>query len=425
MQAVAAAPAVLVFGADADYAQRAFAKQNGLADGVGAFREQLFAGVRIDNHHLRGSVYVVLVKQPALVKLDTAHVEILLARAVELGGNVGVAVGNGGAGSGHRGHAIHIALFADGFGIGNGERADTAPVAVAEAFTGIHADGVGADGADVGKDFLLRAAPQRHHGYHRCNADNNAEHGEQGAHFVRHNGLHRHFEGFHKLVFIKQPRCLFGAAFHAAGRDFGVFAGVGDDFAVFDFNHTVGKGGDFRIMRYQNNGMSFGMQPADDFHHHLAAAGIERAGGLVGQDDFAAVHQRAGNGHALLLAAGELVGAVVFFAFQAQISQKLSSAFIPLFLIHAGIHGGQRHVFARAQCAQQVVALENKAEFAPAQRGQLVAAHLRSFHAVDLIRAGSGTIETADDVHQRGFAGAGLADDGNEIAFLNGEADVF
>ena len=94
MQAVATAPTVLVFRADADYAQRAFAEQNGLADGVGAFREQLLAGVRIDNHHLRGSVYVVLVKQPALVELDAAHIEILLARAVELGGEVGVAVGN-------------------------------------------------------------------------------------------------------------------------------------------------------------------------------------------------------------------------------------------------------------------------------------------------------------------------------------------
>ena len=101
-------------------------------------------------------------------------------------------------------------------------------------------------------------------------------------------------------------------------------------------------------MGYQNNGMPFGMQPADDFHHHLAAARIERTGGLVGQDDFATVHQRAGNRHALLLAAGELVGAVVFLAFQAQVGQKLSCAFIPLFLIHAGIHGGQRHVFARA-----------------------------------------------------------------------------
>ena len=127
----------------------------------------------------------------------------------------------------------------------------------------------------------------------------------------------------------------------------------------------------------------------------------------------------------MLLAAGELVGAVVFFAFQAQIGQKLGGAFVSRFLIHAGIHGGQGYVVACTQCAQQVVALENEAELAPAQCGQLVAAHLRSFHAVDLIRAGSGAIETADDVHQRGFAGAGLADDGNEIAFLDGEADVF
>ena len=84
----------MVFGADADHAQRAFAEQDGLADGVGAIGEELFAGVRVDHDNLRGGVYVGLVKQPPAVELDAAHAEILLARAVELGGEVGVAVGN-------------------------------------------------------------------------------------------------------------------------------------------------------------------------------------------------------------------------------------------------------------------------------------------------------------------------------------------
>ena len=49
----------------------------------------------------------------------------------------------------------------------------------------------------------------------------------------------------------------------------------------------------------------------NQFQHLLAGAGIEVAGGFVGQDHERIVDQRAGDGHALLLAAGELVGPVV------------------------------------------------------------------------------------------------------------------
>ena len=46
-------------------------------------------------------------------------------------------------------------------------------------------------------------------------------------------------------------------------------------------------------------------------HHLRAALAVERAGGLVGEHDVAAVHERARDGHALLLAAGELARAVL------------------------------------------------------------------------------------------------------------------
>jgi hypothetical protein len=42
-------------------------------------------------------------------------------------------------------------------------------------------------------------------------------------------------------------------------------------------------------------------------HDLGAAVAVEGAGGFVGEDDMAAVHQRAGDRHALLLAAGQLV----------------------------------------------------------------------------------------------------------------------
>ena len=242
---------------------------------------------------------------------------------------------------------------------------------------------------------------------------------------MRGNRLHRHFEGFHKLVVIKRPRGVFFHALDAAGRDVGVFDGVGNDFAVADFDHAVGVGGDAGVVRYHNDGVPVSVQLVDDFHHVFAAGGVERAGGFVGEDDFAAVHQGAGDGHALLLAAGEFVGFVVFFALQTQIVQQFFGAFGTLFVRRAHIHGGQGDVVAGSQRAQEVVTLEDKAEaFAPQPR-QFVGIHFRGFDAVDLIRTRCGGVEAAQDVHQRGFARAGLADDGDEIAFFDGKAHVF
>ena len=120
---------------------------------------------------------------------------------------------------------------------------------------------------------------------------------------MRHNGLHRHFARFLKLVFVERQAAFFHNRLHMAGRDFLAFAGVGDDFAIADFNHAVGLGGDFGVVGYHNNGVPVVVELVDDFHHVFAALRIQCACGLIGKDDFAAVHQGAGDGYALLLPA--------------------------------------------------------------------------------------------------------------------------
>ena len=120
---------------------------------------------------------------------------------------------------------------------------------------------------------------------------------------MRHNRLHRHFAGFLELVFVERPATFFGNRFHFTGRDFAGFAAVGDDFAIADFYHAVGLGGDFRVVGYHNNGMPVVVELVDDFHHVFATVRIQRACWLIGKDDFAAVHQGAGDGYALLLSA--------------------------------------------------------------------------------------------------------------------------
>jgi hypothetical protein len=46
-------------------------------------------------------------------------------------------------------------------------------------------------------------------------------------------------------------------------------------------------------------------QVADELQHHLLVGQVQRRAGLIQQDILAGAHQRAGNQHQLLLAAGE------------------------------------------------------------------------------------------------------------------------
>ena len=90
------------------------------------------------------------------------------------------------------------------------------------------------------------------------------------------------------------------------------------------------------------------VQPLEQRHDFVAGGGIEVAGGLVGQQDRGVVHQRAGHGHALPLAAGKLVGLVVHALLQIHLLQRLSW---PCSMRSAGGHAGidqrQFHIVQR------------------------------------------------------------------------------
>ena len=83
--------------------------------------------------------------------------------------------------------------------------------------------------------------------------------------------------------------------------------------------------GDVAVVGDEDDGVAFGVQFAEDFHHFFAAVAVERAGGFVGEDDLSAVHQRAGDGDALLLPAGELRGLVFGAVTEAKAGQKAPS----------------------------------------------------------------------------------------------------
>src|SRR4051795_4477193 len=83
---------------------------------------------------------------------------------------------------------------------------------------------------------------------------------------------------------------------------------VGGDLAVAQGHLAPGVLGDVRLVGDQDHGVARPMELVEEQHDLLGRGRIEVAGGLVGEQDRRLVDQGAGDGHALALAAGQLVG---------------------------------------------------------------------------------------------------------------------
>ncbi len=166
------------------------------------------------------------------------------------------------------------------------------------------------------------------------------------------------------------------------------------------------------------------MQLAQDRDHLLAAAAVERARGLVGQDHLAAVHQRARDAHALLLAARELARPVVAAVVQAQAREQLPRPRLARRAVGARVHRRHLDVAGGRQVLHEVVALEDEAEVLAPQLGQRVAVERAHVVARDRVAAAAGAVEAAQDVHQRRLARARGADDREHLAVADVEVHV-
>ena len=106
-------------------------------------------------------------------------------------------------------------------------------------------------------------------------------------------------------------------------------------------------------------------QAPEDLHHFVAGRRVEVAGGLVGEQERRLRDQRAGNGHALLLAAGELVGMMVRAVGEPHRVERRHRAFAPLGRLDdalARVEQRQLDVLERRGARQQVEALEDEAD---------------------------------------------------------------
>ena len=155
-----------------------------------------------------------------------------------------------------------------------------------------------------------------------------------------------------------------------------------------------------------------------------AGGGVEVRRRLVGEDQRRTVHQRARDGDALALTAGQLARTAAVFVGEPDALQQLVDALAAFGLSEPRQQQGILDVLARRQHRHEVEALEDEAEAIAPDGGEPArpACATRAGRPAGFARVG--TIEAADQVQQGGLPAAGRAGERDELAGTDGKRDI-
>ena len=163
------------------------------------------------------------------------------------------------------------------------------------------------------------------------------------------------------------------------------------------------------------------------FHDLVRGSRIEIAGRLVGEKQARCIDQGAGDGDALLLAAGKLAGRIALAIAEAEKLQRRARPFDAhgaALRPRGGVVERQADILEGAGAGQEVEALEYEAEAFAADAGEVRLAQRRDIDALQEVMAAGRLVEAAENIHERRFARARRAHDGDELAGLDGQADA-
>ena len=192
-----------------------------------------------------------------------------------------------------------------------------------------------------------------------------------------------------------------------------------DDLSVHDPHGAVGLGGNAIVMGDEDDGGAVLVHLLHQLQHLGAGLGVQGTGGLVGHQDGRAGSDGTGDGHPLLLTAGELAGTAVRLGGDLHSLQCLHGPLPPLSQGHLLVQHGQGHILPHTEGWDQVIALKDECDLPGADQLQLPAAAAADRCAVQVVLPGGGHIQAAQNIHHGGLAGAGGADDGHKLPLLN------
>ena len=196
-----------------------------------------------------------------------------------------------------------------------------------------------------------------------------------------------------------------------------------DDAFVHEDDTAADVPGEGHLVRDDEHGHALvgkTLHDGEDLADHL---GVERARRFVEQEDLRVHGQRAGDGHALLLAAGELAGLGVDIGGHADLFKIAHGLLVRLvFAAAENLHLADHAVFEDGHVVEEIEGLEDHADVG-AVFGGVDALAGDVFAVVEDLAARRG-LEQVDAAQERRFAGAGGADDGDDVALADGKVDI-
>src|SRR5438067_2130237 len=124
-----------------------------------------------------------------------------------------------------------------------------------------------------------------------------------------------------------------------------------------------------------DDGLALAMKLFEEAEDFFGGGAIEVSGGLIGEKDRGLGDERAGDGDALLLAAGKLVGAVLDSIAEADGLEGLLCVATAVPPAGAGVDEGELDVFEGGEAWEELEGLEDEADQLIANAREGTAAH--------------------------------------------------
>src|SRR6266849_3384920 len=164
--------------------------------------------------------------------------------------------------------------------------------------------------------------------------------------------------------------------------------------------HGAGVAGDVGLVGHHHHRDPLPVEILEERHDLHAGMRVERAGGLVGQDQDRIVDEGARDGHPLLLPARELGRVMVLPLREADRGQLGAGPSLPVAPQGRAVEQGQLHVLERGGARQQVEGLEHEADLLVAHPREPVAAHAGDVEPVEVVLPRGRSVQAAQQVHE-------------------------
>jgi hypothetical protein len=173
------------------------------------------------------------------------------------------------------------------------------------------------------------------------------------------------------------------------------------DLSIFENYMPPRKGSDVRFMGYYDHrDPVVTIQLPKDPHYFKTGPGIKISRGLIGQDNGRAIDESPGDCYPLLLAAGQLVGMVVFVPGKTHDFQGLKGFHATFLCRNVAVDKGEFYVFQGRGATQKVKPLEDKTYPAIANGGQLLHGKVADVFPFQEVLTVCGPIQAPQYIHE-------------------------